>query len=153
MPYSQGMVALDESIPGAAHAVDRLRGDEMIWITTVRADGQPQTSAVWFHWDGTDFLLVSQPTSAKLRDIAGEPRVSLNLNGAGHGAHLVVVEGTTEVVPDYASGPWPERARVDAYYAKYERTLREVLGSTAAEMAGAFSTGLRIRPTRWRVTP
>lgn len=147
------MVALDESIPGAAHAEDRLRDDEMIWITTVRADGQPQTSAVWFHWDGTDFLLVSQPASAKLRNIAGDPRVSLNLNGTGYGADLVVVEGLAEVVPDYASGPWPDRARIDAYYAKYERSLRDVLSSTAAEMSGAFSTALRVTPTRWRITP
>jgi PPOX class probable F420-dependent enzyme len=147
------MVALDESLPGAAHAEDRLRGDEMIWLTTMRADGQPQTSAVWFHWDGTDFLLVSQPAAPKLRNIAGDPRVSLNLNGSGYGTDLVVVEGRAEVVPDYASGPWPERARIDAYYAKYERTLRESLGSTAAEMARAFSTALRITPTRWRVSP
>lgn len=147
------MVALDESLPGAAHAADRLRNDEMVWITTVRADGQPQTSAVWFHWDGTDFLLVSQPTSAKLRNIAGDPRVSLNLNGTGHGADLVVLEGRAEVVPDYATGPWPDRARIDAYWAKYERTLREVLESSAAEMSSAFTTALRITPTRWRVNP
>ena len=55
------MVTLDPSVAGAAHAEERLRGEEMIWITTVRGDGQPQTSAVWFHWDGTDFLLFSQP--------------------------------------------------------------------------------------------
>jgi len=147
------MVALDESLPGAAHAADRLRSDEMIWITTVRADGQPQTSAVWFHWDGADFLLVSQPAAAKLRNIAGDPRVSLNLNGTGHGADLVVVEGRAEMVPDYATGPWPDRARIDAYYAKYERTLRDVLSSSAAEMATAFTTALRVTPTRWRVIP
>jgi PPOX class probable F420-dependent enzyme len=147
------VVALDRSLPGAAHAEDRLRGDEMIWITTVRADGQPQTSAVWFHWDGTDFLLVSQPMAAKLRNIATDPLVSLNLNGTGHGADLVVVEGRAEVVPDYAAGPWPGRDRIDAYYAKYERALRDVLHSTAAEMASAFTTALRITPTRWSVNP
>ena len=147
------MVGLDGSLPGAAHAADRLRREEMIWLTTVRADGQPQTSAVWFHWDGTDFLLVSQPAAPKLRNIAGDPRVSLNLNGVGHGADLVVVEGVAEVVPDYAAARWPEPARVAEYYAKYERALREVLGSTAAEMSSAFSTALRITPTRWRVTP
>jgi hypothetical protein len=27
------MVALDESLPGAAHTEDRLRSDEMIWLT------------------------------------------------------------------------------------------------------------------------
>lgn len=147
------MVTLDPSVAGAAHAEDRLRADEMIWITTVRPDGQPQTSAVWFHWDGTDFLLVSQPRAAKLRNIAADPRVSLNLNGSGYGSDLVIVEAVAEVVPDYAAGAWPEPARVEAYYAKYERVLREVLTSSAAEMAGAFSTALRITPTRWRVNP
>ena len=147
------MTALDESTPHRAHAAERLRAEEMIWLTTVRADGQPQTSAVWFHWDGKDFLLVSQPTSAKLRNLAGDARVSLNLNGTGYGADLVIVEGEAELVPDYASGPWPEPARVDAYYAKYERTLREVLKSSPTEMSGAFSTALRITPRHWRVNP
>jgi PPOX class probable F420-dependent enzyme len=147
------MVTLDPSVAGAAHAQERLRQDEMIWITTVRADGQPQTSAVWFHWDGTDFLLVSQPRSPKIRNIEADPRVSLNLNGTGYGADLVVVEGTAEVVPDFAGGAWPEPARIAAYYAKYERSLRDDLRSSAAEMASAFTTALRITPTRWRITP
>jgi len=105
------MVTLDLSVAGATHAADRLRREEMIWITTVRGDGQPQTSAVWFHWDGTDFLLFSQPRAQKVRNLAAEPRVSLNLNGTGYGADLVIIEGTAEVIPDYASGPWPEPAR------------------------------------------
>jgi PPOX class probable F420-dependent enzyme len=147
------MVTLDPSVAGAAHAADRLRGEQMIWITTVRGDGQPQTSAVWFHWDGTDFLVFSQPGAQKVRNLAADPRVSLNLNGTGYGDDLVIVEGTVEVVPDYASGPWPEPGRAEAYYAKYETTLRETLQSSAAEMAGAFSTALRITPTRWRIVP
>jgi len=147
------MVALDESLPGAAHAADRLRSDEMIWLTTVRADGQPQTSAVWFHWDGADFLLFSQPTAAKLRNIADDPRVSLNLNATSYGTDLVIVEARAEVMPDYASGPWPDQERMGAYYAKYERSLREQLGSSPEEMAAAFSTALRITPSRWRLAP
>jgi PPOX class probable F420-dependent enzyme len=147
------MVTLDPSVAGAAHAEDRLRGEEMIWITTMRGDGQPQTSAVWFHWDGIDFLLFSQPRALKIRNLTAEPRVSLNLNGTGYGSDLVIVEGTAEVLPDFASGPWPEPARVEAYYAKYERSLRDELGSSGDEMASAFTTALRITPTRWRITP
>jgi PPOX class probable F420-dependent enzyme len=147
------MVTLDPSVAGATHAEERLRHDEMIWITTVRADGRPQTSAVWFHWDGTDFLVVSQPGAPKVRNITSNPQVSLNLNGADYGVDLVVAEGTAEIVPDYASGPWPEPARVEAYYARYEQVITQTLGSSVAEMAGEFSTALRITPTRWRVTP
>jgi PPOX class probable F420-dependent enzyme len=139
--------------PPDGHAADRLRSEEMIWITTVRADGQPQTSAVWFHWDGADFLLVSQPTSPKVRNIEANPRVSLNLNGTGYGADLVIVEGTAELFPDYAAGSWPESGRVESYYAKYEQTLKTDLNSSATDMAAAFSTALRITPTRWRTTP
>ena len=130
------MVTLDLSVAGATHAADRLRREEMIWITTVRGDGQPQTSAVWFHWDGTDFLLFSQPRAQKVRNLAAEPRVSLNLNGTGYGADLVIIEGTAEILPDYASGPWPEPARAEAYYAKYEQ---RAAGDAAS----------RLRP-RWR---
>jgi PPOX class probable F420-dependent enzyme len=147
------MVSLDPSLDGAAQAEERLRRELMIWITTVRADGQPQTSAVWFHWDGSGFFVVSQPAAPKVRNIAANPRVSLNLNGVGQGDDLVIVEGAVEVVPDYASGPWPEPARVDAYYAKYERVITDQLGSSVAELAAEFSTGLRITPARWRVTP
>jgi PPOX class probable F420-dependent enzyme len=146
------MVALDDSVPGAAHAHDRLGREEMIWITTVRRDGQPQTSAVWFHWDGSDFLVFSQPAAPKVANLAVNPRVSLALNGSGYGADLVIAEGAAEVVPDAASAPWPGPARMDEYYRKYERTLREALNSSADQMASAFTTALRISPTRWRVT-
>ena len=147
------MVALDDSLPGAAHAQDRLRREEMIWLTTVRRDGQPQTSAVWFHWDGTDFLLFSQPTAPKLTNLAADPRVSLHLNGAGYGSDLVVVEGAADVLPDAATASWPGPERIAEYYAKYERSLREDLHTSGAEMAAAFSTALRVTPTRWRVNP
>ena len=43
-------------------------------------------------------------------------------------------------------------ARIDAYYAKYETCCGRCWAS-AAEMAGAFTTALRITPTRWRVIP
>jgi hypothetical protein len=38
--------------------------------------------------------------------------VSLHLNGTGHGADLVAVEGVAEVVPDYASGAFSTAQRI-----------------------------------------
>ena len=64
-----------------------------------------------------------------------------------------VVESPTWPLPEPLAGPWPEPARIAAYYAKYERSLRDDLRSSAAEMASAFTTALRITPTRWRITP
>jgi hypothetical protein len=52
---------LDPSQEAHAHADRRLRSEQVAWLTTVRADGQPQSTPVWFLWDGRTFLLYSQP--------------------------------------------------------------------------------------------
>jgi PPOX class probable F420-dependent enzyme len=55
---------------------ERLAREVVIWLTTVRSDGQPQTSPVWFVWDGQSFLIYSIPRSQKVPNIRGNPRVS-----------------------------------------------------------------------------
>jgi Pyridoxamine 5'-phosphate oxidase len=47
---------LDPSKPAHAHAERRLRTEPIVWLTTVRADGRPQSSPVWFLWDGDGYL-------------------------------------------------------------------------------------------------
>lgn len=58
---------LDETTSGPAER--RLRDEREIWLTTVRADGQPQASVAGFLWDGTDVLVLSQPGTAKVRNL------------------------------------------------------------------------------------
>ena len=43
---------LDPSNPAHARADRRLRSEPVAWLTTVRADGQAQSTPVWFLWDG-----------------------------------------------------------------------------------------------------
>ncbi|HWC39819.1 MAG TPA: pyridoxamine 5'-phosphate oxidase family protein, partial [Acidimicrobiales bacterium] len=74
--------------PGSA-AAERLASTPLAWLTTVRRDGQPQSSYVWFHFDGTDILVASQPGTAKLRNIRGNPKVSLHLDGDGEGGGVL----------------------------------------------------------------
>lgn len=47
----------DDSTEIGARAERRLREEEIAWLTTVRADGQPQSVPVWFLWDGDTFLI------------------------------------------------------------------------------------------------
>jgi hypothetical protein len=70
--------------------------------------------------------------------------VSLNLDGnrQGLGGDIVTLEGVAEVVGDDSVDP--------AYLAKYEAGVRS-LGSTPEEFLAAYSTVLRIAPTRVRV--
>ena len=39
---------------------ERLGATDLIWLTTVTPEGEPQPSLVWFWWDGDTFLIYSQ---------------------------------------------------------------------------------------------
>ena len=136
---------LDPSREAHAHADRRLRSEPVAWLTTVRADGQAQSSPVWFLWDGHTFLLYSQPDAHKVRNLAANPRVSLHLGDDGVGDDIVIVEGAATVEPDA-----PRADRVHAYLAKYQAAI-EALGYEPGPFARTYSTAIRVRPTRFRV--
>ena len=48
----------------------------VIWFTTVRADGMPQPTPVWFVWDNGSFLIYSTPKAQKVRNIRANARTS-----------------------------------------------------------------------------
>jgi len=122
----------------------RLREDGVIWLTTVRADGQPQTSPVWFVWDGVSFLIYSIPTSPKVPNIRTNPRVSLNLDGDGAGGSIVTIEG--EATIDEQTKPAHEQS---AYVTKYLELSRG-LGTEAEPFAQMYSAAIRVTPARAR---
>jgi PPOX class probable F420-dependent enzyme len=136
---------LDLSRQAHAHADRRLRSEPVAWLTTVRADGQAQSSPVWFLWDGETFLLYSQPGAQKVRNVGANPKVSLHLGDDGAGGDVVTVEGAASVEPDS-----PRADRVDGYLAKYQAAI-EALGYEPGPFARTYSTAIRVRPTRVRV--
>jgi PPOX class probable F420-dependent enzyme len=123
----------------------RLREEEIIWLTTVRRDGQPQSVPVWFVWDGATFLIYSRPRNQKLRNIRANPRVALNLNSDSTGNAVVRVEGTAEIV---AGGPLA--SDVPALVEKYREAIPRI-GMDPAGFARAYSVAIRVHPNRFRV--
>ena len=136
---------LDPSKQAHAHADRRLRSEQVAWLTTVRADGQAQSTPVWFLWDGDTFLLYSQPDAQKVRNVASNPKVSLHLSDDGAGDDVVTFEGAAAVEPDT-----PRADRVEAYLAKYQAAIA-ALGYEPGPFARTYSTAIRVRPTRARV--
>jgi len=136
---------LDPRDPKHAHAHDRLGREPIAWLTTVRASGQPQSSPVWFVWEGSTFLVYSVPTSAKVPNIRANPRVSLHLSDDGTGGDIVTFEGTAEIVE---GAPSPDT--VPAYLDKY-RGMIEEMGANPEQFGGLYATAIRITPTRVRV--
>jgi PPOX class probable F420-dependent enzyme len=127
-----------------AHADRRLREDLIIWLTTVNPHGQPQTSPVWFWWDGRDVLIFSMPRSPKVANIRANPRVSVNLDGNGQGGDIVSIEGTAKLFEDRPLTEFPE------YVQRYTDKL-EAMGYQPGPFAHSYSVGIRIIPTRFRV--
>ena len=128
-----------------AYVEERLGREVVIWLTTVRTDGQPQTSPVWFVWDGESFLIYSMPASQKVPNIRGNPHVSLNLDGDGAGGAIVSFEGQASIDEEA-----PLAHTVEPYLTKY-RTLIEGMNAQPEPFAQAYSTAIRVTPTRRRV--
>ena len=121
-----------------------LRTQEVIWLTTLRADGSPWPNPVWFVWDGETFLVYSRPESLKLRHIARDPRVALHLNGEGWDLDVVVAAGEARIVPEE-----PPVGEVPAYLEKYRDSIAR-LGMAVPEYSSAFSVPIRIMPASFR---
>jgi PPOX class probable F420-dependent enzyme len=136
---------LDTTTPAGRRAAERLRDELIAWLVTVRPDGQPQPSPVWFLWQDPDVLVYSQPGTGKLRALRQHPRVALHLDGNGQGGDVVVLEGSAELDPSApAADANPE------YLGKYEERIRGN-GWTPEGFAADYSVALRIRPQRARV--
>jgi PPOX class probable F420-dependent enzyme len=129
----------------AAWARDHLTADAVGWLTTVAADGRPQSSVISFLHDGATIFFYSQPDTPKLRNIAQSPLVSFHLQSDQFGDHLLIVEGVAEVDPTI-----PPSDVHEAYQAKYREPLIH-WGMDEAKTAADFSVPVRIRPTRVRV--
>lgn len=118
----------------------RLDNADFGWITTVRRDGQPQSSYVWFHFNGHDVFVISEPKSGKVRNITGNQRVSFHLDGDGTAGNGVL---TIEGIAELSSGT-DDPQRLSQYLSKYERRIRAGLESTPDRYAANFSTAIRI---------
>lgn len=124
-----------------SQSATRLENADFGWITTVRHDGQPQSSYVWFHFNGHDLFVISEPTSGKISNITGNQRVSFHLDGdATLGNGVLTIDGVAAL-----SAGADEPQRLEQYLAKYEPRIREHLESTPEKYADTFSTAINIR--------
>jgi PPOX class probable F420-dependent enzyme len=116
---------------------------EVIWMTTVRPDGQPQASPVWFVFDGSVFTMYSRPDAQRVRNIEHNPRVALTLNDDASSG-VVSVEAKAKLLEG------PPATSDGTVMSKYVDALAR-MGTTAEWFATTFSLPIRMTPTRWRV--
>ena len=54
-------------------------GGHVVHLTTLRADGAPQSRPVWTIVQAGNVVFFTQASSPKARDIAGDPRIALSV--------------------------------------------------------------------------
>jgi len=123
---------------------ERIRTESIMWMTSVRPSGQPQPSPIWFWWDGAEFLMFSKDKTARLTNIAANPRVSLNLDGNGRGGAIVIVEGVARI-----DRSLPPARSVPEYVAKYQEYI-DSYGWTAQGFSVDYPVPIKITPTGLR---
>lgn len=122
---------------------ERLDQELIIWITAVRADGQPQSAPVWFVREGDEIRIWSME-GQRITNLSQNPKVSLHVNDDGRGDNIVIIEA--EAAIDRAAGPGsanPEFAR------RYQPVL-DSYEQTWEWFDRGYPIPLRIRPTRIR---
>ncbi len=110
-------IQIDTTTEFGARVLRRLADEQVAWLTTVSPRGAPVPSLIWFWWDGERALMYSQPDTPKLRNIAANPRVTLNMNSVG-GGDVIVLTGTAEIGRD------PADSDIAAYLAEVRRADR-----------------------------
>ncbi|MCU1502285.1 MAG: pyridoxamine 5-phosphate oxidase-related protein FMN-binding [Ilumatobacteraceae bacterium] len=83
-----------------SHA-DLLEQPNFAHLATVRPDGAPQVSEMWFEWDGDVARFTHTTTRQKFRNFAHEPRVSFSVTDPANPYRFIEVRGVVETIePD-----------------------------------------------------
>lgn len=128
-----------------ARALSRLASERIAWLGTIGRNGYPHAVPVWFLWHDGAVIIMSEPTSAKVRNATRDGRVLVHLESGHDEEQLTVLQGTAEVLSEAATSWLPTIG--DAYLAKYEHDLPP-LKLTLESMAAKYSTIIRVTPEK-----
>jgi hypothetical protein len=113
-------------------ALEKLVHAGNIWFASVRSDGRPHLTPVWFVYNGHHLYVSIDPNSIKSSNLASNPQVSLALED---GSHPLICEGQAAFIPQPYS---PEI--VALFQKKYDWDIRA---------DGQYSQLVEITPRKW----
>ncbi|MFF6780878.1 pyridoxamine 5'-phosphate oxidase family protein [Streptomyces sp. NPDC012510] len=116
---------------------DRLAGEKHVWLCTVRPDGSPHVTPVWFVFLRDSWWIGADGGSVKVRNVRRYARVSLALED---GRFPVVAEGEAVVRPGASAFPADV---TEAFAAKYAWDV------TAPHRPGEQRVLLEVPVRRW----
>ena len=85
-------------------------------VATVGRDGMPQVTPVWYAYEDGRLTVAANESSAKVRNLRRDPRLSVCVYEGERGAEYVALFGRADLAHD--DGVWPQ---VRAIVERYER--------------------------------
>ncbi|WP_171013192.1 TIGR03618 family F420-dependent PPOX class oxidoreductase [Microbacterium sp. 2FI] len=126
-----------------ARALARLGSEQVAWFGTIGRDGYPHAVPIWFLWRDGKALILSEPQTAKVRNLRENDRVMLHLEAGVDGEQLLVLRGTAAISPDPATA-WAQRIG-EEYTAKYGEWMQR-LKLPMATMAERYRVVIEVTP-------
>ena len=122
--------------PVPADFADLLERPLYAHLATVRPDGQPQSSVMWFDWDGTKLRITHTKNRQKFANLQHEPRVSFSVTDPDNPLRAIEVRGVVESVED------------DTADAAFYKGLQHRYGMDYPVDDAAVRVVITIRPTK-----
>jgi PPOX class probable F420-dependent enzyme len=138
-------ITLDPSLDIHARAIGRLETERIAWLTTIGANGFPHAVPVWFLWRSGRILILSEPKTAKVRNLRANDHALVHLEAGADGEQLTVLQGTA-AISDRPATEWIDEIGA-AYSAKYGAGLAG-LELTAQSMAERYSCVIELTPVK-----
>jgi hypothetical protein len=136
MPVKQGDLSLLEH-PASRELLESKIPARLAYVWT---DGTPRVVPVWFHWNGSEFVMGTPPKAPKLKALAKNPKVALTIDNNEFPHKVLLVRGTARmetvngIVPEYATA-------AERYFG------REGGQAWVGQLAGMLSTMVRVTIT------
>ena len=70
-------------------------------LATLRPDGSPHLAPVWHLYDGERLLILSSPSSVKVHNLRGDPRIGISIPRETEPHGFVQVNGTAELSEEW----------------------------------------------------
>jgi len=93
---------------------DLLESNALAHIATIGPKGEPQSSPVWFGWDGEHILFSQTKGRQKYRNIKRNPQIALSIVDSKNTYRYLEVRGTVVRIDED-----PDKAFIDAMSKKY----------------------------------
>ena len=87
--------------PPASH-IDLLEQPLYAHLATVRPDGAPQSSPMWFDWDGEHIRMTHSNKRQKFRNLERDPRIALSIVDPEDPLRSIEVRGVVTISDDDA---------------------------------------------------